>query len=108
MTQLHLCAAKVTFNLTLAREVKGHFSCTKMFGLVGFSRVLHHRTVYMAATAGCGRNFSTETALRAPIERVSVIGSGLMGSGIAQVINKSLSLTLLSLDFFLVVLEPDP
>ena len=62
----------------------------------------------MAATAGCGRNFSTETALRAPIERVSVIGSGLMGSGIAQVINKYLSLTLLSLDFFLVVLEPDP
>ena len=42
----------------------------------------------MAAIAGRGRNFSTETALRAPIERVSVIGSGLMGSGIAQVNNK--------------------
>ena len=42
----------------------------------------------MAAMAGRGRSFSTETALRAPIERVSVIGSGLMGSGIAQVINK--------------------
>ena len=57
-----------------------------MFNVVGFSRVLHSRTVSMAAMAGRGRNFSTETALRAPIERVSVIGSGLMGSGIAQVI----------------------
>ena len=59
-----------------------------MFNVVGFSRVLHSRTVCMAAMAGRGRNFSTETTLRAPIERVSVIGSGLMGSGIAQVINK--------------------
>jgi len=35
--------------------------------------------------AGCGREFSTGETRRAPIERVTVIGSGLMGSGIAQV-----------------------
>ena len=38
-----------------------------------------------AAVAGTRREFSSSEAASAPIQTVTVVGSGLMGSGIAQV-----------------------
>ena len=46
----------------------------------------------MAVAASSSRPISVSAEQRAPIERVTVVGSGLMGSGIAQV--HSLSSTL--------------
>ena len=47
-----------------------------------------------AAAIGCGQlrelNTTRQHAMAAPIETVAVIGSGLMGSGIAQVKKKTL------------------
>ena len=50
------------------------------------SRNLYRRTAAaLPAMAARSREFSTGEARRAPIQKVTVIGSGLMGSGIAQV-----------------------
>ena len=66
-------------------HVRSKVTLTKMWSLVRFSRVLHRHAAGVAAMASCGREFSTGETRRVPIERVTVIGSGLMGSGIAQV-----------------------
>lgn len=66
-------------------HVRSKVTSAKMLSLVRFSRVLHRHAAGVAAMAGSGREFSTGGTHRAPIERVTVIGSGLMGAGIAQV-----------------------
>ena len=49
----------------------------------GGARLLTRQTG--AAVAGAAREFSGSGASSAPIQTVTVVGSGLMGSGIAQV-----------------------
>ena len=57
-----------------------------MLSLVRASRSLYrHSGGALSAMAVRGRGFSSGEARSAPIEKVTVIGSGLMGSGIAQV-----------------------
>ena len=52
----------------------------------GGARILTRQTG--AAVAGSRREFSGSEPVSAPIQTVTVVGSGLMGSGIAQVSRK--------------------
>ena len=48
-------------------------------------RLRPHFVAGMAAQQSRSRSLASSTAARTPIKNVAVIGSGLMGSGIAQV-----------------------
>ena len=50
-----------------------------------FRPLRSHLVAGMATQGTRGRELSSTAASRAPIKNVAVIGSGLMGSGIAQV-----------------------
>ena len=53
--------------------------------LLSSSRLLARVPLGVAACGGRVRNFGSTPVAHAPVETVAVIGSGLMGSGIAQV-----------------------
>ena len=69
---------------------KGHFSARQKEAMLRVTPSLlrplrSHLLAGMAAQGARGRELSSAAAARAPIKHVAVIGSGLMGSGIAQV-----------------------